>query len=84
MLVVWSFVIFFAALFGIGFFTIQAVRFLGGALNKNRPQRSRAVAGLISALSFLAVIGSGAGGFVGISAVWYAEQIKAAAKAPPR
>lgn len=74
MIVLASFAIFFAACAGIVFFTVQAIRFLGQALNKRRPQPSRLRSGLISAAAAAAIVLSGAGGFLGISSVWFYAQ----------
>jgi hypothetical protein len=77
-----TFLIFFAAIAGVGFFTIQTFRFLGQALNKRRPIESRRMSALISAASAVAIVLSSAGGFVGISSVWFAAQKSAIANAP--
>ncbi|NDC58989.1 MAG: hypothetical protein EBZ50_09260 [Alphaproteobacteria bacterium] len=82
MLVLGSLVIFLLALGGIGYFTIQALRFAGNALNRRRPMRSRMIRGALAAASALAILGSSAAGFYGIGALWYNAQTKALSDAP--
>lgn len=83
MLVVGSFVIFLAAVALIGVFTLQAFRYAARAMSKRRTRASRIVAGAIAVAAGLAILASGAGGFLGITALWYSAQVRADLESPP-
>jgi hypothetical protein len=83
MLVLGSLAIFLVALGGIGFFTVQALRLAGNAMNGRRPMRSRMIRGALAAASALAIIGSSAAGFYGIGALWFYAQTGTAGEASP-
>lgn len=82
MLVLGSLGLFLLAVAGIVVFTVQALGWLGKALNPHRPQASRLRAGAIAAAAALGIVASGAGGFLGITSIWYVAQTKAQAEAP--
>ena len=83
MLVLGSLAIFLLALAGIGYFTVQALRLFGNALNRRRPMRSRMIRGALAAASALAIIGSSTAGFYGIGALWFYAQTGTAGDAGP-
>lgn len=82
MLVLGSLAVFLIAVAGIVFFSVQAIGSLGKALNPHRPPSARLRAGVVAAAAGLAIVASGAGGFVGITSIWFVAQTKAQAEAP--
>ncbi|MBU6372497.1 MAG: hypothetical protein KJS97_07165 [Alphaproteobacteria bacterium] len=82
MLVLGSLGVFLLATAGIVFFSVQSIGWLGKAMNPRRPRDLRLRAGAVAAASALALVASGAGGFLGITSLWYVAQTKAQAEAP--
>lgn len=83
MLVLGSLAVFLIAAAGVFFFSVQSIGWLGKALNPHRPRPARLRAGAVAAAAALAIVASGAGGFLGITSIWFVAQTKAQAEAPP-
>jgi len=82
MLVLGSVVIFLLAVAGIGFFSLQALKYLGRAMNGHRPKPQRRASALLAAGAALAVVGSSCGGFFGITTLWWFAQAHNQAASP--
>lgn len=63
--------VFVLALAGVAFFSLQALRFLGPALNPNRAPRARAAHAVAAAACLAGIVASAAAGFYGVGALLY-------------
>ncbi|MBI1187523.1 MAG: hypothetical protein GC206_09370 [Alphaproteobacteria bacterium] len=74
MLLVGQTLIFLAAVAGVAFFSLFALRFIGAALNPNRKPRARAAQAAAALACAAGIVASGAGGFYGVGALLYISQ----------
>jgi len=71
MLFIGQALVFLLALAGVVFFSLQALRFAGPALNANRRPKDRAANAAASLACLAGIVASAAGGFYGVGALLY-------------